>query len=257
MSAPDDILADTPDNRVSRQIALNEIGPQGQARIADTRFLIIGAGGLGSPVALYLACAGAGQITIVDGDEVSLSNLSRQVVHRTDAVGINKAKSAAQTIAEHTPHCRVNAVEHFAAGEELDRLINQSDIVCDCSDNLATRINVGRAVHKAGKVLVFGSVVRFTGQIAVFDHRDPNAPCFECLFENDDAANDVKAADVGVFSTAVGLMGMLQANEALKIAAGLKSTLAGRLLMVDALNMHFDTIGFAKRDDCPQCRENA
>ena len=239
--------------RVSRQMALRELGEKGQEAICRAHFLVIGAGGLGSPAILYLAAAGAGTITVVDADTVSLSNLSRQILHTTATLNVNKAESAAIAVERLNPHCRVIPVAEYADAVKLKALMKNADVVLDCSDNLATRIAVSRAAYEAGKPLVFASAVRFSGQVTVFDPSVPESPCFECIFEEDDAANDVKAATVGVFSSVTGITGTLQATEALKIAAGIGTTLCGRMLFVDALSMNFDIIKVKRRKRCAVC----
>ena len=231
--------------RVSRQMILRELGEKGQAAISSAHFLVIGAGGLGSPAILYLAAGGAGTITVVDADTVSVSNLSRQILHTTSTVNVNKAKSAAIAVERLNPHCRIIPVPEFADAVKLKALVKNVDVILDCTDNLATRIAVSRAAHDAGKPLVFASAVRFSGQLTVFDPSVPESPCF----------NDVKAAAVGVFSSVTGIVGTLQATEALKIAAGIGSTLCGRMLFIDALNMQFDTIKVKRRKRCPVCGE--
>lgn len=236
--------------RVSRQVLLKELGEKGQEAIARTHFLVIGAGGLGSPAILYLAAAGAGTITVVDNDTVSINNLSRQVLHTSATVGVNKALSAQTAVARLTPHCKVNPVTEFADPVRLAVLCREADVVLDCSDNLATRIAVSRAAWDAGKPLVFGSAIRFGGQVSVFDPRVPDSPCYECIFEPDEASNDVKASSVGVFSAVTGIIGTLQACEALKVAAGFGKPLVGRILFVNALDMRFDTIRIGKRKHC-------
>ena len=233
--------------RVSRQMILRELGEKGQAAISSAHFLVIGAGGLGSPAILYLAAAGA--------DTVSVSNLSRQILHTTSTVNVNKAKSAAIAVERLNPHCRIIPVPEFADAVKLKALVKNANVILDCTDNLATRIAVSRAAHDAGKPLVFASAVRFSGQLTVFDPSVPESPCFECIFEEDDPGNDVKAAGVGVFSSVTGIVGTLQATEALKIAAGIGSTLCGRMLFIDALNMQFDTIKVKRRKRCPVCGE--
>ncbi len=199
--------------RVSRQMILRELGEKGQAAISSAHFLVIGAGGLGSPAILYLAAAGAGTITVVDADTVSVSNLSRQILHTTSTVNVNKAKSAAIAVERLNPHCRIIPVPEFADAVKLKALVKNADVILDCTDNLATRIAVSRAAHDAGKPLVFASAVRFSGQLTVFDPSVPESPCFECIFEEDDPGNDVKAAAVGVFSSVTGIVGTLQATE--------------------------------------------
>lgn len=238
---------DSIDERLSRQTVLAEMGEEGKERIRKAHFLVIGAGGLGCPAILYLAGAGAGKITVIDNDTVSVTNLSRQLLHTTDRVGMNKAVSAKETIAAHTPFTEIVPVDELAGEERLYELMLDADVVLDCTDNLKTRVAAGRAAQRAKKPLVFGSAIRFNGQVTVFDNRDPEAPCFDDLFEPDDGANDVKASRVGVFSGLTGVVGTLQACEALKLAAGIGETLAGRLLMIDALEMRFETIRYRKR----------
>ena len=196
--------------RVSRQMILRELGEKGQAAISRAHFLVIGAGGLGSPAILYLAAAGAGTITVVDADTVSVSNLSRQILHTTSTVNVNKAKSAAIAVERLNPHCRIIPVPEFADAVKLKALVKNADVILDCTDNLATRIAVSRAAHDAGKPLVFASAVRFSGQLTVFDPSVPESPCFECIFEEDDPGNDVKAAAVGVFSSVTWITSSLQ-----------------------------------------------
>jgi molybdopterin/thiamine biosynthesis adenylyltransferase len=236
--------------RVARQLLLKELGEEGQRRIAAAHFLVIGAGGLGSPALLYLAAAGAGAITVVDGDTVSVSNLSRQVLHTADRVGVNKALSAKEALASVNPHCRVTAVAKVADEALLRSLARECDVVLDCTDNLAARIAVSRAAWDEGRPLVFASAIRWSAQLSVFDPRDPASPCYECVFEPDDAANDVKASAVGVWSPLTGIIGTMQAGEALKIAAGIGSPLVGRMLFADLLRMRFDEIRIAPRAGC-------
>lgn len=238
---------DSIQERLSRQTVLAEFGEKGRDAICNAHFLVIGAGGLGSPAILYLAGAGAGKITVIDNDTVSVTNLSRQLLHTTDRVGVNKAESAKQTIAQHTPFTEIVAIDELATEDRLFELMQDADVVLDCADNLATRVAAGRAAKRAKKPLVFGSAIRFNGQVTVFDGRDLEAPNFDDLFEPDDGANDVKAARVGVFSGLTGVVGTLQACEALKCAANVGEPLIGRLLMIDTLNMTFDTIRYKKK----------
>ena len=239
--------------RLSRQTQLRELGVEKLQRIADTRFLVIGAGGLGCPAIQYLATAGARHLCVADADIVSLSNLSRQLLHTDARIGMNKADSAALAVASMTPHCRVEAVSEMAVGETLDRLVREADIVLDCCDNLATRMAINRAAHRHRKPVVFGSAIRFDAQITVFDHRRNDAPCYECVFEPDDAANDVKASAVGVFSPLTGVAGVLMASEAIKLAADLPTELIGRFLFMDLAGPRFEFIRYGKRRDCPVC----
>ena len=237
--------------RLLRQIALPQMG---QAAVAASHFLVIGAGGLGSPALMYLAASGACHLTVVDDDRVSTSNLSRQLLHDEASVGINKAESARQALPRFNPYAEVEAVHtRMKSLEALRPLVSAADVILDCTDNLAARHLINRACLEARKPLVFGSAVRFSGQAATFDFRDPKSPCYRCLFEEDDEANDEKAADFGVFSPLTGLIGTIQAAEAVKIAAGIRPGLVQRLLLVDLLAMEFNIFSFEKRTDCPLC----
>ncbi|HEX6005810.1 MAG TPA: molybdopterin-synthase adenylyltransferase MoeB, partial [Burkholderiales bacterium] len=221
--------------RYSRHILLPEIGIEGQERLLCARALVIGAGGLGSPVALYLASAGVGHITICDGDKVDLTNLQRQIVHRTHSIGRTKVDSARATLAEINPEARVVALAERVGGARLDELVDSADVVVDGCDNFATRHAVNRACVKFRKPLVSGAAVRFDGQVAVFDLRDAHSPCYHCLFPESGENEDVRCAVMGVFAPLVGIVGSIQAAEALKVISGAGETLVGRLLLVDAL----------------------
>lgn len=236
--------------RVSRQTLLPEIGEAGRDRIFGSVVTVIGAGGLGSPLVLYLAAAGVGEIRLIDLDTVSVSNLSRQVLHTTAEVGEPKVESAARTIARMTAHTRIVPVDAEATQENLVRLLEGADLLIDASDNLATRITASRASLATKVPLLFGSAIRWTGQVGLFNPKKPGAPCFECLFEEDEGANDVKASRVGVASAVTGIVGTIMANEAVKFLAGVPDGLEGRLLMVDALSMDFRTIRLARNPGC-------
>lgn len=239
--------------RYSRHILLPQIGIEGQEKFLNSHALIIGAGGLGSPIALYLASAGVGRITICDGDEVDLTNLQRQIVHRTAAIGRKKVDSAKATLAAINPEITVVALPERVAGERLEALVAQADIVLDGSDNFATRHAVNRACVRQRKPLVSGAGVRFDGQLAVFDMRRRESPCYHCLFPEHGENEDVRCAVMGVFAPLVGIIGSMQAAEALKLLAGTGEALTGRLLLIDALTMQIRTIRLQKDPACPVC----
>ena len=239
--------------RYSRHILLPEIGIEGQEKLRAAHALIIGAGGLGSPVALYLASAGVGTLTICDGDNVDLTNLQRQIVHRIESIGTAKAASARNTLATINPEVRVNAVCERLAGAALDARVAAADVVLDCSDNFSTRhaINAACVAHK--KPLVSGAAVRFDGQLAVFDMRDARSPCYQCLFPAGGDDSDMRCAVMGVFAPLVGIVGSTQAAEALKLLAGAGTSLAGRLLLLDALTMEWRSMRLKRDPACAVC----
>jgi len=239
--------------RYSRHILLPQVGIEGQENFRRAHALIIGAGGLGSPVALYLASAGIGALTICDNDVVDLTNLQRQIVHRNDAIGVPKAESARRTLATINPEVKVNALAERIAGARLNQLVAGSDIVLDCSDNFATRHAINRACVAHRKPLVSGAGVRFDGQIATFDLRDPQSPCYQCLFPEPGATEDMRCAVMGVFAPLVGIVGAMQAAEALKLVAGIGESLSGRLLLLDALAMEWRTVRLKRDPACAVC----
>jgi adenylyltransferase/sulfurtransferase len=240
--------------RYSRHILLPEIGIEGQARLVASHALVIGAGGLGSPLALYLASAGLGRITICDGDDVDLTNLQRQIVHRTESVGRPKVESARATLASINPEVEVVTVHERVSEERIVELAASADVVLDGSDNFATRHAVNRACVRLRKPLVSGAAVRFDGQVAVFDMRRADAPCYACLFPDTEENEDVRCAVMGVFAPITGIVGTIQAAEALKLLAQTGASLNGRLLLVDALAMEIRTIRFAQDAGCAVCR---
>lgn len=239
--------------RYSRHILLDEIGVEGQARLLAARALVIGAGGLGSPVALYLASAGVGRLTLADGDAVDLTNLQRQIVHRVAAIGTNKAESARATLATLNPEVAVTALPARAEGAALDQLVAAHDIVLDCSDNFATRHAINRACVRHAKPLVSGAAIRFDGQLAVFDLRLREAPCYACLFPEGGDTDEVRCAVMGVFAPLTGTIGTLQAAEALKLLAGAGESFSGRLLLFDALRTEWRTVRVKRDPACPVC----
>lgn len=239
--------------RYSRHILLNEIGVAGQQAILDARVLIIGAGGLGSPVALYLAASGIGQLTICDGDQVDSSNLQRQIIHRDNAIGQNKAASAASSLLALNPQVNVTTIPLRLDGELLQQTVSTHDVVIDASDNFATRHAINRACVQHHKPLVSGAAVRFDGQISVFDMRLADSPCYHCLYPENNDADEVRCAENGVFSPLVGIIGATQAAEALKIISGAGKTLTGRLLLLDALDMQWRSIKLKRDPGCAVC----
>ncbi len=239
--------------RYSRHILLDELGIEGQQRLLTAHVLVIGAGGLGSPVALYLATAGVGALTIVDDDSVDLTNLQRQIVHNVERIGQPKAESAAQTLRAINPEVRVHALRERADAQRLLALVAQADVVVDCSDNFATRHAVNAACVAHAKPLVSGAAIGFDGQVSVYDTRDPAQPCYACLFPPDAVFEEVRCATMGVFAPLVGIIGSVQAAEALKLLAGVGRSLAGRLQMLDARMMEWTEIGMLRSGGCPVC----
>jgi len=241
--------------RYSRHILLPEIGVEGQQRLLAAHALVIGAGGLGSPAGLYLASAGVGTITLADGDAVDLTNLQRQILHTTAAVGRPKAASGREALAKLNPEVRVVALEERLAPARLDELAAQVDIVLDCSDNFATRHAANRSCVRHRKPLVSGAGVRFDGQISVFDLRRSDSPCYGCLFPEDAPAEEERCAVLGVFAPLTGIIGATQAAEALKLLAGTGEPLCGRLLLLDALAMEWRSLRLKRDPECKVCRD--
>jgi molybdopterin-synthase adenylyltransferase len=239
--------------RYSRHILLDEIGIEGQQRLLAAHALMIGAGGLGSPAALYLGTAGVGRLTIVDHDRVDLTNLQRQIAHNLARVGTPKATSAQASIAAINPDVQVRALIERADAERLDALVADADVVLDCSDNFATRQAVNAACVKRRKPLVSGAAIGFDGQISVYDTRQPDSPCYACLFPPDAAFEEVQCATMGVFAPLVGIIGTLQAAEALKLLMGIGLSLAGRLLMLDARTMEWHEVRMGRQPQCAVC----
>lgn len=239
--------------RYSRHILLDALGIEGQEKILGSHAVVIGAGGLGSPAALYLASAGIGRLTLADGDTVDFTNLQRQILHTVERVGMQKAESGKTALAAINPEVQVNTVNRRLAGEELDELIASADVVLDCCDNFATRHAVNRACVGHKKPLVSGAAIRFDGQVSVYDLRDGASPCYHCLFPEGEDVEEVRCAIMGVFAPLTGIVGTLQAAEALKLAAGIGETLTGRLLLVDALTMQLRTVNFRQDPGCKVC----
>ena len=239
--------------RYSRHILLNELGVEGQEQLLASHALVIGAGGLGSPVALYLGSAGVGRITVVDHDVVDETNLQRQIAHNLARVGMAKALSIQQAVAAINPDVVVTPVVQRADVQLLDSLVAQADVVLDCTDNFATRHAINRACVHHSKPLVSGAAIRMDGQLSVFDPRVPGNPCYACVFPEDSGAEETRCATMGVFAPLVGIVGTLQAAEALKLLTGLGSRLTGRLLMLDGRDMAFNEISLPQNPHCPVC----
>ncbi|EHL24281.1 MULTISPECIES: HesA/MoeB/ThiF family protein [unclassified Acidovorax] len=239
--------------RYSRHILLDEMGIEGQEKVLDAHTLIIGAGGLGSPAALYLASAGVGRITLVDDDVVDLTNLQRQIAHTTARVGLPKVASAATAMQAINPEVKVAALQVRADGAALDALVQDASVVLDCSDNYATRHAINAACVRHRKPLVAGAAIRFDAQITVVDPRDAASPCYACVFPPDAEFEEVRCSTMGVFAPLVGVVGAMQAAEALKLIAGIGASLAGRLLMLDGRTMEWSTMHVARAVHCPVC----
>ena len=239
--------------RWSRHILLDELGIEGQERIRRARALVIGVGGLGSPAALYLGSAGIGRLTLVDDDAVDLTNLQRQVAHTHDRIGQPKVASARTAVLAIAPALDVVAIAKRADAAALATLVADADVVLDCSDNFATRQAVNAACVAAGVPLVSGAAISFDGQLSTWDTRRADTPCYACVFPPDGAPPEVRCATMGVFAPLVGIVGAMQAAEALKLVAGIGSSLAGRLQMLDARTMDWTTISVPRDPACPVC----
>lgn len=239
--------------RYSRHILLNEVGVEGQERILQARVLVIGVGGLGSPAALYLATAGVGHLTLVDHDTVDLTNLQRQIAHTEARVGQPKVESARQALLAINPELQITTLAERADAQRLDTLVADADVVLDCSDNFATRQALNAACVRHGIPLVSGAAIRFDGQLAVYDPRQDNSPCYACVFPPDTAFEETRCATMGVFAPLVGIVGSMQAAEALKLISGAGAPAVGRLLMLDGRDMTWSDIRLPRNPQCPVC----
>ncbi len=243
--------------RYSRHILLDALGVEGQQHILDSHALIIGAGGLGSPAALYLASAGIGRITLVDDDTVDFTNLQRQIMHTQARVDQPKALSGQAALQAINPDIEIVPLTTRLSGQALVDLVGTADLVLDCTDNFATRHAINRACVHHRKPLVSGAAIRFDGQISVYDLRHDTAPCYHCLFPEGEDVEEVRCAVMGVFAPLTGIIGSMQAAEALKLAAGIGETLNGRLLLLDALSMTWRNIKFQQDPACAVCGETS
>jgi len=239
--------------RYSRHILLPEIDIGGQQQVLRSTALVIGLGGLGSPAALYLAASGVGRLLLCDHDTVELGNLQRQIIHRTSSIGQTKVESAVSLLRDINPEVVCVAIPQRLADEKLAELVQQADVVLDCSDNFETRYAVNRACLKYRTPLVSGAAIQFEGQVSVFDFRQKNVACYNCLFPEDSVAAELRCATTGVFSPLVGIIGAMQAAEALKILMGIERGLSGKLLTLNALDMQISRSGLAPDADCAVC----
>ena len=239
--------------RYSRHIFLDEIGIEGQEKLLASHALMIGAGGLGSPVALYLASAGIGRLTVVDHDRVDATNLQRQIVHTMDRIGTFKVDSVVQAIAGLNPDVNVIAVRCQADDALLDELVEQADLVLDCTDNFLTRHAINRACVNHRKPLVSGAAIRFDGQVAVYDSRSAQSPCYACIFPELNLVDEASCASLGVFAPLVGIIGAVQAAEALKLLCNIGQSLTGQLLMLDGRAMQWHAMKLARNVACTVC----
>jgi molybdopterin/thiamine biosynthesis adenylyltransferase len=239
--------------RYSRHILLDDVGIEGQQRLVDSHVLIVGAGGLGSPVAMYLAASGVGHITIADHDVVDLTNLQRQIAHTTSRVGHPKVESAAQAMLALNPEVRVTALANKLDAAQLNAIVPTVTVVVDCCDNFETRQAVNAACVKHKVPLVSGAAIRMDGQLAVYDARDDKSPCYACIFPPDQAPEEVRCATMGVLAPLVGVIGTMQAMETVKLITGIGSRLTGRLQMLDGRGMEWSEVRLQRNVLCPVC----
>jgi molybdopterin/thiamine biosynthesis adenylyltransferase len=239
--------------RYSRHILLPDIDVGGQQALSDARVLVVGLGGLGSPVAMYLGAAGVGHLCLVDFDCVDLSNLQRQVIHQQNSIGSNKAQSAKAALLALNPLINVQTIEHKV--DEWECVIADVDVVVDCTDNFATRFAVNAACYQQKKPLVSAAAIRLEGQMSVFDHRDSHSPCYQCLY-SPEASDDLTCSEAGVIAPLVGVMGSLQALEVIKLVTGVGESLVGRLVLFDAKSHQWREMALAKDPLCALCSVN-
>jgi len=239
--------------RYSRHILLPEIDIEGQEKLNRSHVLIVGMGGLGSPIAMYLAASGIGKITICDGDQVDLTNLQRQIIHHSESIGLAKVDSAKQTLNRINPEVQIVEISHRVESKELQSLIQNVDVVIDASDNFSTRHQINQTCVKYKKPLISGAVARFNGQVTVFDLRHHDSPCYHCLYPNEGESEDMPCAVMGVFSPLVGIIGCIQAAETIKTLLNIGHNLNGRLLLLDGLTMNWRSINLLKDRACTVC----
>jgi len=240
--------------RYSRQIMLPQIDIEGQQKLLAAKVLIVGAGGLGSPASIYLAAAGIGHITIYDDDEVDLSNLQRQIAHHTNDIGTDKVISTQKTLKKINPEIEVTAVKQRLKGKQLEKEVNTADVVLDCCDNFSTRFAINKACVQNKTPLVSGAAIRFEGQVSVFTPGENNSPCYNCLY-TDNGEDMQNCATNGVIAPVTGVIGSIQAMEAMKLIINIGETLTGRLLLLDGLSMEWNEMKLQKNTNCPTCKE--
>ncbi|RLA05686.1 MAG: molybdopterin-synthase adenylyltransferase MoeB [Gammaproteobacteria bacterium] len=240
--------------RYSRQILLPQLDIAGQQKIMDGHVLIIGLGGLGSPVAMYLAAAGVGHLTLVDDDEVELSNLQRQILHRQQDIGRSKVDSAKDTVQALNRDVQLQLVAERLQGEALEEAVNVADVIVDCSDNFATRFLLNEITQRLKKPLVSGAAIRMEGQVTIFDSNIPDSACYRCLYQDNGELQET-CSETGVISPLLGIIGSVQAMESLKLLAGIGETLAGRLLILDAFKMEWHELRLRQDPSCPVCQQ--
>jgi adenylyltransferase/sulfurtransferase len=238
--------------RYARQIRLPQVGEAGQRRLLGSRVLIVGLGGLGSPVAMYLAAAGVGHLVLSDFDRVDLSNLQRQIAHRTGDLGELKARSARRTLLEIDPQLQVEALDYILEGEELQAQVRAADVVVDCTDNFPTRFELNRVAFAVGTPLVSGAAIRWEGQVATFDPRRADSPCYQCLYR-DEGVEAATCAAEGVMAPVVGVIGSIQAVEVIHRILDTGPGLCGKVLLYDALAPMWHTVRLPKDPACPVC----
>lgn len=241
--------------RFSRQIMLPSFDIEGQEKLLESRVLIMGLGGLGSPVAMYLAAAGVGELVLVDFDQVDLSNLQRQIIHTTDRIGTAKVASARATLQGLNPECKVTTIERLLDKEGIDEQVAGVDLIIDCTDNFSTRFALNSTCVAHRTPLVSGAAIRMEGQVSVFTGQ-PGDPCYHCLYDSESVVN-ATCSENGVLAPVVGIIGSIQANEAIKVLTGIGSTLNGKLLLLDALHMQWRTLTLRADPNCPVCSGRA
>ena len=246
-------MKDSQLNRYSRHILLPEIEYEGQQQLLNSHCLIIGAGGLGSPVSIYLAASGIGKITICDFDKVDLSNLQRQILHNEDSLGMNKALSAKHNLEKINSDIEIVSIDKKLDTKEIEKLSKNADVIIDCSDNFETRYALNQIAFNQKKPLVSGAAIKFDGQVSIYDFRDSNSPCYNCLFPNTNEELEVRCADHGVFSPLVGIIGACQAAEAMKLLLNIEKSLNGRLLLIDQKELKWKILTIKKDKNCLVC----
>ena len=241
--------------RYHRHIMLPQISIEGQQRLRDAHVLIFGLGGLGSPASMYLAAAGVGTITLVDDDAVEITNLQRQIVHRTANIGSTKVESARENLLALNPDININCIPQRLSVEELEHAIQQADIVIDATDNFDSRYAINATCVKQQTPLVSGAAIRFEGQLAVFDFRLHDSPCYHCLYPHSDEIDEETCSENGILAPVVGIIGSLQALETIKLICNIGEKTTGRLLLFDALSLEWRSMKFKRDTQCPVCGE--